>query len=66
MVKVISEKPVKTKKVICSKCGYELEYTGEDVTSTNHTDYGGGTDTYYWIKCPRESCKEKVEVKYWS
>lgn len=27
-VKVISDKPQKTKQVMCSKCCYNLEYTG--------------------------------------
>lgn len=62
VVRVISDKPIKTKKCTCTKCGYELEYTGEDVSFYNHTDYGGGSDTYYFIICPRETCKEKIFV----
>lgn len=59
MVKVISEKPVLTHKVICHYCGYELEYTGQDVKG----DY---FDEKYkrFIECPREGCKSKVFVKY--
>jgi hypothetical protein len=56
MVVVKSKKPVKIKTVICSKCGYELEYTGEDIKFYDKTDYGGGTDRYYHIVCPRETC----------
>lgn len=62
MVIVKSKKPVKTKSVICNKCGYELEYTGEDVKSYDKTDYTGDTDTYYYIVCPRETCGCKVLV----
>lgn len=62
VVRVLSDKPVKTKKCICTKCGYELEYTGEDIVSYNKTDYGGGTDTYYYIVCPRVKCSEKIFV----
>lgn len=62
MVTVKSDKPVKTKTVICMKCSYQLEYTGEDVQSYDKTDYGGGTDTYYYIVCPRPTCREKNNV----
>ncbi len=62
MVTVISEKPVKVARVICPNCGYELEYTGVDVNSYQKTDYGGGTDTYYYITCPRPPCGEQVNV----
>lgn len=65
MVTVKSEKPVRTKTVVCSKCSYELEYTGEDIVSYDKTDYGGGSDTYYYIVCPRRSCGEHVFVKRW-
>jgi hypothetical protein len=62
MVTVVSDKPVKTKKVICPNCGFELEYTGVDVTSYEKTDYSGDTDTYYYIVCPRPPCGKKVNV----
>lgn len=63
MVTVKSPKPVKTKTVVCENCGYELEYTGEDVRSYNKTDYGGGSDTYYYITCPRPSCGKTTNVR---
>lgn len=63
MVKVISEKPIKTKTIVCPNCGYDLEYTGEDVRSHTASDYGGGSDTYYHIVCPRNSCNHKIFVK---
>lgn len=59
MVRVVSEKPVKTKKLICGKCGYELEYTGEDVESS---DYTGGGDYYEYILCPRPRCNHQNRV----
>jgi hypothetical protein len=58
-VKVVSEGPVVTEKITCTKCGYRLEYTGEDITTT--TDCDG--DAYHTIKCPRVSCGEKLYVK---
>jgi hypothetical protein len=63
-VRVVSEKPVKTRKVVCSKCGYELEYTGEDVKIGSGFCMGE-RDTWSYIVCPRESCKEHVLVKEW-
>ncbi len=59
MVNVISDKPVKTKKCICTKCGYELEFTGEDVTTSSSDG-----DVYQSIYCPRQSCKEFLSVKW--
>ena len=55
-VKVVSEGPVKTKRVTCHHCAYELEFTGEDVT--RHTDCDG--DSWQTIVCPRETCKDVV------
>lgn len=62
-VKVVSEGPVRTKQVVCSKCCFKLEYTGVDVKSYTGTDYGGGTDTSYYIDCPK--CGDSVYVSYW-
>lgn len=43
-------------------CGCLLEITPLDVKSDTYTDYGGGTDTYYYIICPK--CHHKTEVYY--
>lgn len=64
VVKVVSDKPVRTKKVICPKCGYELEYTGEDVREYEHRDYTGGSDTVYQIVCPRTTCNKIIYLSY--
>jgi len=64
MVKVSSDGPVLTKKVVCSKCAYELEYTGEDVKDVQGFIMGE-SDTSYYIVCPRKSCKKHVTVKAW-
>ena len=66
VVKVVSEKPIKTKKLVCSKCGYELEYTGEDIHSFTSRDYTGDSDEYYTITCPRQSCGQKNYVDSWN
>jgi len=62
-VKVVSDKPVRTRKVVCTKCSFELEYTGEDVKSYDKRDYSGDLDTYYYIECPR--CSKQVFVRAW-
>ncbi len=63
VVRVISDKPVKTQKVICSNCGYELEYTGEDIHTYTRREIDGGCDTYHTITCPRQTCNHKIFVK---
>ena len=66
VVKVISDKPVKTKRQICPKCGYELEYTGEDIESFTSSSYDGSSDTNYLIRCPRPTCRETIYVSRYS
>ena len=48
------------KETICRTCGVTLEYVPNDVTSEIHRDYGGGSDTYHYIRCP--NCDKKTEV----
>lgn len=62
MIRVVSEGPVQTKEVVCPKCGYKLEYTGEDVKSHRTTDYSGDSDTFYYIVCIRPTCGFKIPV----
>lgn len=61
-VKIVSDKPIKPRRVTCSKCTYELEYTGEDV-KVDSGCYMGETDVWSYIVCPR--CKTHVTVKAW-
>lgn len=61
-VKVVSEKPIKTYRTMCSKCFYELEYTPIDVHKSWYESWGERIDWQYII-CPREECKHKTEVK---
>ena len=63
-VKIVSEAPVRTKQVTCSKCCYRLEYTGVDVKSSWRTDYTGECDEYHYIECPK--CQIDVSVSRWS
>lgn len=52
-MKVVSAGPVKTKKIVCPTCAYELEFTGEDVTLTYCLD-----ECYQCVVCPRTACKQ--------
>lgn len=62
MVTVVSTTPHPSvvKEVICKKCGATLHYVPNDVKSVTYKDYGGGTDTDYYIKCP--PCGTKIYV----
>lgn len=50
MVEVVSPPTQLTCK--CHGCGAGLSYTQPEVKSKTVGDYGGGRDTYYYIKCP--------------
>lgn len=41
-------------------CGALLLVTPRDVQRSSHTDYGGGSDTYYWFVCPE--CNARTDV----
>lgn len=41
-------------------CGALLEVNALDIERATHTDYGGGTETYYRITCPE--CGVKTEI----
>ena len=63
-VRVVSKEPVKPRRVVCRKCGYELEFTSADVETSTYVAMGETcTDSY--IVCPREACKEHVGVSAW-
>jgi RNase P subunit RPR2 len=52
MVKVIGRDERVVKRCTCKSCASILEYTKCEAKLHKHYDYGGGCDTYYWIKCP--------------
>ncbi len=62
MIKIIDDKPHHSvvRQVICRNCGVTLEYTPNDVLERKVSDYGGGTDTYRWLSCPK--CTKDVPV----
>lgn len=57
-VRVVGEAPEVTKRATCKNCGAILEYTPSDTTTETHRDYGGGSDTYRILHCPR--CSERI------
>jgi RNase P subunit RPR2 len=63
-VRIVDEKPDPTvvKRTVCRNCGVKLEYLPIDVKERIVTDYGGGSDTIYWIDCPK--CQNHVSLKY--
>lgn len=62
MVTVVSTVPHASveKETVCSNCGTTLRYVPNDIKSRQVGDYGGGTDTIYFIRCP--PCGHKVSV----
>ncbi len=64
MVTVVNPNPHPSvvKRCVCRGCGAELEYTPNEVKERTVGDYGGGSDTYRWIKCPQ--CSKDVSVGY--
>lgn len=58
MAKLIRIDKTKAKRITHKDCGAVIEYFENEVQSYNKTDYGGGTDTYYYIICP--NCKNKI------
>ena len=61
--KVVSEGPVKTKRHVCGRCGYELEYTEEHIKEYRGTDLDGGSNLSRILKCPRRSCNYENLMK---
>ena len=41
-------------------CGRLIEVLASDVRTRRHTDYGGGTDTYYGFYCPECGCFTEI------
>lgn len=63
-VTVVGDKPEKTKQCVCGNCGYRLEFTGEDVKTRDVTDYGGGSEAWQYIICPRPKCVKAIGVRW--
>lgn len=59
-VRIIGNAKSKLRKAECDGCAKELSYIGNDVQEAIHTDYGGGSEKWWFITCP---CGKKIEVK---
>ena len=46
--------------VVHKDCGAKIGFYNNEAQTGNHQDYGGGSETWYYIICP--NCGEKVEV----
>lgn len=57
-VKVISEKPVTSRKHTCVNCGYELEFNNVDLEN-HRTDYEFDPIEIRgkYLTCPRNECR---------
>jgi hypothetical protein len=60
MPRLIEIDKSKEKKVTHGECGAVIGYFLNEVQKGTYTDYGGGTDAYYFIICP--NCGKKIEV----
>ena len=59
MAKVIKIDKSKAKRITHSKCGAVIEYYQNEVISKVEDEpYGGGKDTYHYLKCP--NCGEMI------
>ncbi len=58
MVKVVGRDESVVRRVTCRSCASILEYTLSEVDSYVDHDYGGGSDTVYYIRCP--SCGNTI------
>lgn len=63
VIRIIDETPHESvvKKAVCRNCGVTLEYVPNDIKSRDTMDYGGTTDTLYFIDCLK--CQKQVQVK---
>lgn len=61
-IKIVGQDPAAVKRCTCGKCAAVLEYTLSDTTTGKHHDYGGGCDTYRYLKCP--ACGNEINLGY--
>ena len=60
-MKIIGKDNKINKRATCGECSSIIEYVPIEMKSYVHHDYGGGSDTIYYIDCPQ--CGNKVTVK---
>lgn len=59
-IKVVSEGPVITRKIVCKNCGYELEFNNVDLVD-HLTDWEGDPTEARgrYLVCPRMDCRHR-------
>lgn len=60
-MRVIGKTKDGEKKVSCRNCGTLIAYFPIDVEKSKHTDYTGGVDINYFVKCPK--CLRNIYVE---
>ena len=63
MAKVIGQDEEVSRKVSCRGCGARIAYYRNDTSHYTSSDYGGGSDTYWSITCPK--CGKSISVGPW-
>lgn len=63
MAEVIGKCEKVSRECSCRGCGSRIRYYRNDVTNYTKSDYGGGSDTYYEIRC--QGCGNDVSVSAW-
>lgn len=53
MAEVIGENPKYIKQTSCANCAAVIRYTDSETVVKIYSDYGGGSDTYRELNCPR-------------
>ncbi len=61
MPRLIKIDKAKELRVTHKECGAVIGYFPNEVQSAQNYDYGGGSETWYFIECP--NCKQNVEVR---
>lgn len=62
-ITIVGESAEARKQAVCGNCGAVLEYTLADTTVETVRDYGGGSDTYRRLNCPR--CGNTITVRFY-
>jgi RNase P subunit RPR2 len=57
--KIVGRDKSAVKRATCYSCAMIIEYTISEVNSFIHHDYGGGSDTVYYITCP--NCGKQMQ-----
>ena len=61
MIRIVGDDPQAVKRCTCRNCAAIVEYTPNETKTEVHRDYGGGSDTFTFIQCPR--CNNKINVR---